>query len=353
MISEIKKAYCEINSVIDRSEAIANAKEILFIEKNDNQLCVYLGDAKIEVLKAKGPGSVWDEKSKEDIEAARGSYRVIWGDVPIFDSYDRNESTFNYIAYVTYPNVNRTDFIVEALSNRMVIDQPEDLTFYSVGKIPFEYILQERLYTRKSLKHKPIAGESRIGALRPNNRNSNVWTIEAFSAMKLKMADDAEKIGVDYIACQLRPEMAASIFCHNNLIYDFPRSDLNLGLPEGSVKLNRDNPVVVDHILKYPGYFLDTKSIHEVIKEYINRKIIDPFEIYNALGSDDINMLTKAKNVKYLTSVLTNKTDTSKILRNIFIDFIPDGIYSSYDSVENIKKRALKTLNSAFVMRNQ
>lgn len=337
----------EISEFLERGEAIADAKKILYFQKKENNLVVYLGDTKIDVWTAKRPDSQWDEKCREDIEAARGSYRVTWGDVPLFDKFDRQNSTFNYIAYVTYPDFNSRELVVEALSNRLVLESPEDLSFYSAGKLPLEYCIQDKLYTQNSLPIKPIAGESRIGALRPSNRKTNLWTIEAFAAIKLKMAVDAQERGIDYIACQLRPEMVKNIFTHNGIAYDFPSSDLQLGLPQGSVKLNRDNPQVVEHIFKYPGYFLDTQSTHELIKQYVERNIVDPSEIYNALGTDDINILSKAKNIKYLSSVLSNNSNTSKILRKVFIEDIPDGIYSSYDSVSNIKNRAVKTLTSA------
>lgn len=318
--------------------------KLAFFEQNPSSFVVHVGLTKIDVVTAKKPGQPWLEVPREHIETARGSYRVTWGAVPSWDRYDRLESTHNYIAYVEYPVGSDGEIAYEAISNRMVFEDPEDLSFYQANGSPLYQVLKARLDGPK--KPVKIAAESRIGSIRPPNTLSNQRTLEAFTAIKLKMVQDALDMGAEYIACQLRHEMAASIFSVNGIQYTFPPTEKLLGLPEGSVKLNRQNPAVVEHILHYPGYFLDTGDVFEILKGHIEEGQLTQEILARETGLDRLDAFKKPRNLKEILGLLSSQTPLGDSLRSAFINSARDGIYSSCSNVDDIQDQALAILRS-------
>jgi len=231
------------------------------------ELRVTVGRAHITVLTAKRPGCAWNEAARRDIELARESYRRAWGGVPLWDEIDARDSTFHYIAYVTYctPDGRRQ---VEALSGRLVLDEPDDLTFFVVGEraVPLKTVLDARFGTR-------VAGDSRIGSIRPAGCASNAYTLEAFAAIKpLEMAD-ARAMHVEHIACQLRPELESRVLCRGDVWFGFPRTECLLQLEYGGVRHNRADARVVRHLFEYPGYFLDHADVRRLLQAHRGRSV--------------------------------------------------------------------------------
>lgn len=306
-----------------------------------DSLLVEMKDSVIDVQVAKRPGKPWG--FKEDVERARVSYKKIWGDVPTWDNYDRLNSTFNYIAYVHYQDLGR-GIITEALSNRMVLHNPEDLTFYHVDGVPLKSALTDYLYKSKGASPKIIAGESRIGAIRPLNSKTNDKTLKAFAAIKLKMVEDTRAHDIEYICCQLKPEMTSNVLSVNGIAYDFPPTENLLELPYGSIKLNRNNPEVAWHILNFPGYFLQAEGVYKSIKQLIEDKELSKHEFSKATGLSEVEELLNPRNIKELLPFINTKSPLGASLRVKLLKDVPDGTYSSISHVDDIEKRALRIL---------
>lgn len=312
------------------------------IISGQERLVVEMRDIQITVETAKSPNRPW--RYKEQIEAARASYRAVWGDIPLWDEYDELESTFNYIAFVSRPKTSGGELVVEALSNRMVLEEPEDLTFYQLGGVSLTQALPELLYRKRGIEHRIIAGESRIGAIRPPPLKSNLQTLEAFAAIKLKMVEDARALGIEYIACQLKPELASSVFNKSGITYEFPFTEEILGLSPGSIRLDRNNPVVKWHILNYPGYFLDHLGVYNVVRELVSTGELSGEALTRLTGLASVDELTKPRNVKGFVPLIHQDTPLGDILRTRLLQDVPDGTYSSLSHVDQIEKRALRVL---------
>jgi len=199
-------------------------------------LRVTVGQADITVLTAKRPGCAWNEAARRDIELARESYRRAWGDVPLWDEIDARDTTFHYIAYVTYCTPDGTRQ-VEALSGRLVLDEPDDVTFFVVGMpaVPLKTVLDARFGTR-------VAGDSRIGSIRPAGSASNAYTLEAFAAIKLLEMADARAMHVEHVACQLRPDSSrgSSAKAMSRLVSHTPNACCNSSMKvRGSIARTR------------------------------------------------------------------------------------------------------------------
>lgn len=306
------------------------------IYRHEMGLSVEIGSTTIAVEIAKAPGIPWDQKLREDIETARASYRVAWGDVLTWDEFDRFPDTYNYIAFATYPSPDG-DMVGEVLSNRLVVRRPEDLEFYALEGKP----LIDAIPSRMGL----IAGESRIGSIRPPHATSNTRTIEAFAAIKLQMVEDARFQGIDYIACQLRPEMTTKVLRVNGISYDFPPTEDVLGVPPGSIHLDRNNPAVVRHILRFPGYFLDTGGVFDVVEDVIKGGKLSEDEFKFRSGLDAVNALKNPRNVKEIVPLLDPETPVGLMLRARFLEEVPDGTFSSMSHVDVIERKALEILH--------
>lgn len=336
MVSRKVEKNEDLRQIINRGGKVS-------ITRAADRFIVKAGNTQINVETAKRPGCPWDHKAKEEIEIARASYHVAWGSVPLWDDFDLLDSTFNYIAYVQYPSSDG-EKVVEALSNRMVLENPEDLTFYTLNDTPLVSALEELFYRKRGCNPRAIAGESRIGAIRPPKEKSNAKTIEAFAAIKIKMVEDAREMGIDYIACQLRSEMPSTIFSVNGISYEFPRTDTLLGLPVGSVRLNRNNPEVVQHIINFPGYFLDTKGVHKTVQDLCERGELSLLEFERCTGLTSLDELMKPRNIKQLTQLIRLDSLGGAILKARLIKEINDGTFSSISHIDEIEKRAMRVL---------
>lgn len=315
----------------------------LRIDRSSPDLKIDLGDTIITVVTAKKPGQPWKDEDRATIEVARASYRTMWGDVPLWDSSDRRASTYNYVAYVEYRAPNGGNSFTEALSNRMVLEDPDDIAFYHSNGTPLVEVLKDL-----GINQKTVAGESRIGAQRPAHANSNMRTLEAFAAIKLQMVADARAHGIEHIACQLRTKLPSLVFSidgtNKHIKYDFPPTEDTLGLEKEAVKLNRDNPNVVYHILHFPGYFLDTGSINELIIDLVNQRTLSFTRFKQATGLDTLTDLRHARNIKALLPLILGEDRLAVILQNKLLNEVPDGTYSSISHVDEIEKRAMMVL---------
>lgn len=331
-----------------RQVFLPDAKGRVHIARGEEWLSVRFGSTNITVETAKKPGQPWKQKAKEDIETARAAYRVVWGDVPAWDAYDRKESTYNYIAYVEYPDPNGWGVVSEALSNRMVTETPEDIMFYRCNGIPLKEVLEENLYRSKGLPTKPIAAQSRIGSIRAPNAKSNLATVEAFAAIKLQMVEDARRYGIDHITSQLRPDMEVNIFTvDGETTYKHPPTEDILGLPRGTIHLDRDNPVVVYHILRYPGYFLDTNGVYLVVKQLIDEGKLSIEGFREQTGLENLSDLLRARNIKALVPLIHADNRLGIILQDRLLSDVGDGIYSSMSHVDEVEQMALAVLEKA------
>lgn len=328
--------------MVVKKEAQERPRSKLHIVRDADRLRVNLGSTRILVETAKKPGKPWSEAGREDIETARATYRVIWGDVPSWDAFDLDGNTHNYIAYVQTDHKH----VVEALSNRMVLSDPEDLAFYQVKGIPLKEVLADQLYRNRGLEVKLIAAESRIGAIRSVGAVANSHTVEAFAAIKLQMVVDARKLGVEYIVCQTRPDMPVTKPI-DGVHYEFPPTEKVIGLSEGSIKLNRDNPTVAWHILHFPGYFLETAGIHDVVQQAISEGLLSVEEFRRKTGLVDVSELLKPRNIKTLVPLITAADRLGVTLQDRFLNHVPDGTYSSISHIDDIEKKAMAILERA------
>lgn len=315
----------------------------LNILRGRDRLIVEAGDTLIRVDTAKKPGKPWEQKLRDDIETARASYHAEWGNVPIWDCFDHRESTFNYIAYIQYSSPEGV-VTAEALSNRMVLEKPEDLTFYHLNGVPLDKALEQLLYRQRGYEPRVIAGESRIGAMRPPNQKSNVRTMEAFAAIKLKMVEDAREMGVEHIACQLKHEMPLTIFTLNGVSYEFPPTEDLLNLPRGSVRLNRKHTEVIKHILNFPGYFLNAEGVCKVIRDLCEEGVGETEFFNNYTGLTCIKDLQRPRNIKQLAPLMQLDNQVGGTLRRRLLKEVGDGTYSSMSHVDEIEARAIDVL---------
>lgn len=317
----------------------------LRVDRSGDDLRVDLGDTLITVVTAKKPGQPWKDKDRATIEVARASYRTMWGDVSLWDSADRRKTTYNYVSYVEYRTRDGDSSYTEALSNRMVLEDPDDIAFYHVNSTPLAEALRD-----VGINPQTVAGESRIGAQRPAHAKSNMRTLEAFAAIKLQMVADARTQGIKYIACQLRADLPSLVFSmdgtNGHIRYDFPPTEDVLGLPKGTLKLNRDDPVVAHHILHFPGYFLDTKSVNQVILELFHQGAFSIDTFREMTGLDTFTDLQHARNIKALLPLIHGGNRLAVMLQNKLLNEVPDGTYSSISHVDDIERRAIKTLSN-------
>jgi hypothetical protein len=332
------------------SDGISFVGENLRVYQKDGVLKVDVGSTSVNVVTAKKPNQPWNLKAREDIETARASYRVAWGDVPAWDDYDRKSLTYNYIAYIQYPSPKTSDDITEAISNRMVLESPEDLEFYALEGRPLTAALPDLLYKQKGIEPRIIAGESRIGAIRPPHSKSNEKTLEAFAAIKLRMVQDARRNGIDYIACQLKPELSQSVLRVNGFAYQFPRTEDLLGLPCGSIRLNRNNPIVARHILHYPGYFLDSQGVFAVVNQLLEDGDLSEDEFREKTGLNCVKDLQQsARNIRVISALLDPEMPVGVTLRSRLLREVVDGTYSSLSHVNQIEEQALNILQEVAV----
>ena len=294
-------------------------EEYLFDHAPEVALTVQLPRAQVVVVAAKRPGQAWDQTARCHIEQARASYRL-WGDVPPWDQFDALETTSHYIGYVLYATADGR-LEREALTGRLVREQPEDVTFYAVDGRPLADVLAERL-------DGALAGDSRIGAIRPRHAACNAFTLEAFAAVRLAMMMEARSDGVEYVACQLRPSLESRVLNRNGLYFHFPRTEELLGLPDGSVRLNRANPTVLHHMFSYPGYFLDAQDLQNTIQHKAIRGAI-----------------LEAGQPHHLVSLLRGSSEVGGRLRSRIVERVHDGVYSSVVPTSAYQDRAWRVLN--------
>jgi hypothetical protein len=299
---------------------------------------VTVGRACISVFTAKRPGSAWNKAAQRDIERARESYRRAWGDVPLWDEIDERDTTFHYIAYVTYctPDGKRQ---VEALTGRLVLEEPDDVTFFVVGEraVPLKMVLAERFGTR-------VAGDSRIGSVRPFGFASNAYTLEAFAAIKLLEMADARAMHVEHIACQLRPELGSRVLCRGDVSFGFPRTECLLQLESGGVRLDRANARVVRHLFEYPGYFLDQADVRRLLHTLVDagQLTIDDLQ---AIGLSNQCDVIPPRSLRRLVPYILSAERAGTRLREGIMTGVGDGVYSSVASTAEYEGRARRVLD--------
>lgn len=327
-----------------RRKPILTGKHSQFsIVQRKDGVVVTVGSTIISVETAKRPRKEWKPKLRDDIETARASYHVMWGGVPAWDYYDRLDTTYNYIAYVQYPTPHG-DLAMEVLSNRLVLDDPEDLKFYRYESVPLNSVLPDLLRIKKGYNPRIMAGESRIGSIRPAHLSANAHTMEAFAAIKLVMVKDARRAGVDYLACQLRKEMPRTVFTVGDITYDFPRTEDLLGVQPGTIKLDRRSREVVSHITNYPGYFLDTTDVHKIMRELVGCNELPLQEFKQRTGLSSVDDLLKPRNIKSLVPVITLDNPLGALLKSRLLRETKDGTYSSIAHVDYIEEMVINLL---------
>jgi hypothetical protein len=294
------------------------------------------------VVAAYRPGESQERDMQEDIRRARLSYQSFWGQVPLWDVLDELETTFNYIAYVEYED-SAGEVVTEALSSRMVVLGGEDLDFYQVAGVPLSETLRSLLYEKRGFRPNPIAIDSRMGAIRPPNSTSNAHTLDAWAAIKLRMAFDARKLGVDYIAGQLRPELLR-ILTRDGVRFDHPPAEELLGLPRGSISLDRTKQLVIDHVLHYPGYFLSAQDLCRVVGECIETGLLTYAAYRSATGLASVDDLLNPRNGRFLVPVIWCDQPVGASLRQRLLEDVPDGTYFTISAVEDYARRASRVL---------
>lgn len=313
------------------------------VVEGKDETIVTVGSTTISVVTAKRPGEEWKPKQRDDIETARASYHVMWGGVPAWDNYDRLETTHNYIAYVEYPGPDGHRAL-EVLSNRLVLEDPEDVRFYQCGFAPLAKVLPDLLSVKTGYNPRLIAGESRIGSIRPAHLPGNAHTMEAFAAIKIVMAKDARKAGVDFIACQLRHEMPKTVFTIGDITYAFPQTDDLLRLEPGTVTLDRRSEEVVSHLVSYPGYFLNTEDVHKIISDTVESEELSLQEFKQCTGLSAVTDLLKPRNVKALVPIITRDNTLGAHIKSRLLRETRDGTYSSIASVDFIEHMVINLL---------
>jgi len=245
------------------------------------------------------------------------------------------ESTSQYIAYVMYRTADGR-LEREALTGRLVRDEPEDVTFYATEDAPLGQVLAERLSS-------PVAGDSRIGSIRARYCARNAYTLEAFAAVRLVMMDDARSDGVAYIACQLRPDLDTRVLCKHGIRFGFPRTEALLGMLPGAVRLNRRNPCVVEHLFEYPGYFLDADNLQQVLwrANQAGRIAVDDILDLTGLKPDAVCV---PRNLHRLARLLSGPDELGTRLRALIAHEVGDGVYSSVAPTGAYQDRAWSVL---------
>lgn len=315
------------------------------VEVRDATLSVDLGTVRIDVVTAKRPGGAWRAAARTDIARAREAYQRRWGPVPIWDDLDTLDTTFNYIAYVHYCDA-RGRSVVEAVSNRVVTVGAEDLYFYRSGDTLLGNLIRSQLYDERGLPERPIASDSRFGGIPPADAHANAHTVETWAALKLRVAADCREMGIDYAVGQLRPELLR-VLTRNGMRFDVPPGEQTLELPSGSLKLDRSSPHVINHLLNYPGYFLQARGIAAVVQRCIDTGVLGTEEFQQHTGLRSTLDLLKPRNAKNLRTLIWSDTAAGDTLRAALIREVPDGTFVSISHVDQYVERAHAVLARA------
>jgi len=309
---------------------------------------IQVGPARITVVTARRPGQAWNTQARHDIQRARLSYQTAWGPVPVWDQLDELETTLNYIANVEYRDTNG-QIVSEALSNRLVTVGGEDVAFYHVAGTPLREVFHDVLHKRRGAQGGGVGVDSRLGAIRPPKAAANAYTLDAWAALKLQMAADALELGIEYIAVQLRPELSEHVFSRDGVRFDFPPAEEVLGLPGGSIRLDRTLPLVVDHILRYPGYFLDASGLSRVMDDSIQGGLLSREEFEAATGLVGPGELRNPRNGRHLVGLLSRHDARAALLRERIVRDVPDGTYCSVARTDDYASRARRVLEDRHV----
>lgn len=249
---------------------------------------------------------------RNTIEQARGSKDDIWGEVPRWDSFDGPPyDTNQYISEVQFENLKDLRTVTEIVTARMVrvhpkAPLPEDIFFYRVDGHPLFEVIQSRLgYGSAEECAKKLACGSRIGAIRPEGKPSNAFAPLAFAQILLQITEDAKKSGVEWAICQVRREFLNKVMNFQGKQPDFSSVEQTLDLPIGSAKLDRENPVVWKEMLSYPGYFLDTTDLSNLIIDLVKTNRLTT-GVLGSLGITTSDNLFKPKDMKKIVPLITS-----------------------------------------------
>lgn len=305
-----------------------------------SDLHVRLGATRIVVRTAKRPGGRWDPAARRDIETARRTYRL-WGDFPTWDRFDALESTSQYIAYVEYATCDGPE--LEALTMRLVREQPEDVTFYEAGGRPLAAVLEERCGLSVGGPGPLVAGASRIGAIRPTNARRNAYTLEAFAALHVRLTVDGQAEGIACLASQVGVEFPARVLRKGQVRYECPPAEAFLGV--GPVRLDRSNPTVAAHLLAYPGYFLDKRELTEVIADAITTRALSLDRFRAVTGLAAIEDIAVPANGRALVPLLQADDAVGAAFRRRVLAEVGDGVFCSLTTMTDHAVRAARVLH--------
>lgn len=294
---------------------------------------------------------------KNTIGQARKSKYAFWGNVPVWDSYDRPPyDTTQYIAEIKYQKPGDLEMRREIASFRLVpttTEAPysEDVLFYRAGDRPLFNVIKERLgFCSDEECAGKLASGSRISAIRPEGERSNAFAILAIAQIVIQMTADAKRSGIEWITYQMRPEFLHKVLSLENNTLNFSSAEETLGLPAGTISLDRKNPDVWNEMVSWPGYFFNTEDLASLIIDLVQTGRLDA----DILKSLDIvpSDLTKPKNIKKLSpltkgnGIISNDL-TCEEFRMLLKENVRDGTVTSLVTVDSLRKSAEAIIKKA------
>ncbi len=353
------------NSLVTHNIALGEIRSLV-LNLPDPAIRVSFPGLDIDVYHAKSPyTSEWKSpKLRNLVYEARKSYRA-YGDVPPFDRYDDKSWIFLARAQGSAgETVINNLFSLRFVPGNQEPRRTEDLDFLEChdakgSHMPLWDLMKARLKPLNNLSDEQALEKTitqsrfcRIPAFYSDetSEDMNVFLNPSnnaglsFALMNKAFLQDVRmlKLPIEILTCQMHKHLSDFLLAYQvnegqRLSLPFTQAWEVLGLPYAeTVYLNRADQNV--YCYKYPGYFLDIKSLSEVLKKLIMKGHLSETTLKRYFPSipNDRNVLNKLSKLlrvdclSQLGELLTiqghidDSNITGELLRT-YLDFVDDG----------------------------